>query len=272
MERGEVSDVRKRRNKWVIPLVLVVLILLITIVVLGVTLSGSQSAGLKTDFLNRCQKFKEYNCQDVWNTFKQAFVNRDPCNVSENAYDPLIAAVPFKRLCNRTIFWSKTKKAVHELTRRTECLQTMEDTVLGSILDNLNWCGKKGSEETFTTGCPEWNECVNNSVRSFWGRASAGFAEAACGDVSVMLNGSISTPFNPSSVFASIEVPRINATKVKSLNVVLVTNSVTNCSDGSLQNLKTKLDQRIVYTCKEVTESQITDCGAQLEKTCGRCW
>uniref|UniRef100_A0A1A8BQM0 ADP-ribosyl cyclase/cyclic ADP-ribose hydrolase n=1 Tax=Nothobranchius kadleci TaxID=1051664 RepID=A0A1A8BQM0_NOTKA len=272
MERGEVGDVRKKRSKWAIPLVLlVVLVLLIIIaVVLGVTLTGRQSAGLKTDFLNRCQNFKGYDCENIWKTFKQVFVNRDPCNVSEEAYDPLIAAVPFKRLCNQTMLWSKTNKAVHELTTGRDCLQTIEDTVLGSSLNNLSWCGMKGSEETFTTGCPEWNECVNNSVRSFWRRASAAFAEVACGDVSVMLNGSISTPFNPTSVFASIEVPRLNSTKVKSLNVVLVTNSVSNCSNASLQSLKTKLDQRIVYTCKEVTESQITDCSAKPD--CGRCW
>lgn len=26
--------------------------------------------------------------------------------------------------------------------------------------------------ETFTTGCPGWTDCVNNTVRSFWNRVS----------------------------------------------------------------------------------------------------
>lgn len=27
--------------------------------------------------------------------------------------------------------------------------------------------------ETFTTGCPGWSDCENNTVRSFWNRVSA---------------------------------------------------------------------------------------------------
>lgn len=31
--------------------------------------------------------------------------------------------------------------------------------------------------ETFTTGCPGWTDCENNTVRSFWNRASAAVSE-----------------------------------------------------------------------------------------------
>ncbi|KAJ0059698.1 hypothetical protein NL108_011188, partial [Boleophthalmus pectinirostris] len=121
------------------------------------------------------------------------------------------------------MFWSKTKNVVHDFTSKRECFITIEDTFLGSLLDGLTWCGKEGSKDTFTSDCPGWTSCVNNTVRSFWNKASASYAEVACGNVSVMLNGSIATPFHPASIFASIEMKNFNPVIMNSLNVVLVT-------------------------------------------------
>ncbi|TNN24944.1 ADP-ribosyl cyclase/cyclic ADP-ribose hydrolase 1 [Liparis tanakae] len=79
---------------------------------------------------------------------------------------------------------------------------------------------------------------------------------SACGDVSVMLNGSIATPFHPASTFASIELERFHFPKVKRLKVILVSgeNSATNCKNASLKDLQKKLDPKITYECKEVSE------------------
>lgn len=43
------------------------------------------------------------------------------------------------------MFWSKTKDVVHDYNGKTSCFVTMEDTLLGSVLDKLTWCGKEGS-------------------------------------------------------------------------------------------------------------------------------
>lgn len=43
------------------------------------------------------------------------------------------------------MFWSKTKDMVHDFTGRRGCFTTMEDTLLGSVLDGLSWCGREGS-------------------------------------------------------------------------------------------------------------------------------
>ncbi|KAE8279716.1 ADP-ribosyl cyclase/cyclic ADP-ribose hydrolase 1 [Larimichthys crocea] len=190
------------------------------------------------------------------------------------AYDPFIAEAHFKPACNRMLFWSKTKDVVHDFTNKRDCFVTLEDTLLGSVVDGLTWCGKEGSSETFTTGCPGWTDCVNNSVRSFWNRASAAFGEAACGDVTAMLNGSIETPFSPYSIFASIEAPRLSSSRVKKLNVVLVTqpDSVTNCETASLKDLQKELDQGIVYNCQEVPEAKVQECASNSHIACGACW
>ncbi|XP_056880114.1 ADP-ribosyl cyclase/cyclic ADP-ribose hydrolase 1-like [Takifugu flavidus] len=107
------------------------------------------------------------------------------------------------------MFWSKTERVVHAYNDKRKCFVMMEDTLLGSVLNNLIWCGKEGSNETFTWFCPKCDTYEDNPVRSFWTQGSAKFAEAAAGDATVMLNGSI--PFNNTSVFAKTEVPNLNS-------------------------------------------------------------
>lgn len=46
------------------------------------------------------------------------------------------------------MFWSKTKDVVHDFTEKRDCFLTLEDTLLGSVLDGLTWCGKEGSSGT----------------------------------------------------------------------------------------------------------------------------
>ncbi|KAF7667735.1 hypothetical protein LDENG_00050800 [Lucifuga dentata] len=279
MERGEYrSPVKKRRSRGVF-VGIIVAVLLVTVVAVSVGVTLSHKDNFKTTFTKRCQeltnKDKKLDCQIVWTAFEMAYVGRDPCNVPVEAYDPVIATAAFEPSCNRMMFWSKTKDVVHDFTEKKDCFVTLEDTLLGSVLDDLTWCGKEGSKETFTTGCPGWADCENNPVRSFWNRASAGFADVACGDVTAMLNGSIMTPFSPTSIFASVEVKRFNSTRMRSLNVVLVTEDrslVTNCTNASLKDLQKELDKGIKYNCKEVTESQLDACSSDPEKPCGSCW
>ncbi|XP_041823848.1 ADP-ribosyl cyclase/cyclic ADP-ribose hydrolase 1-like [Melanotaenia boesemani] len=273
MERGEFRGSGKRRRKCCLILCVAVILIIIIAVVLSLTLR-QETSDFKTIFLDRCKKFKENNCENIWEVFQKIYVNRDPCQVPMEAYDPLITAAPFKPSCNKTMFWSKTKDVVHSFTEKRDCFLTMEDTLLGSVLDGLTWCGKEGSNETLTTGCPGWTECENNTVRSFWNRASAEFADTACGNVTVMLNGSIMTPFDSRSIFGSIEVKRFNSKRVRNLNVLLVMqkNAVVNCTTDSLQELQKVLDKGIKYNCKEVPESLIEECSSHPEKPCESCW
>ncbi|MEQ2265516.1 hypothetical protein XENORESO_008349 [Xenotaenia resolanae] len=275
MESGEGRRQEKRRKRrgLILAVIAVILLVVILAIVLGVTLSKRRD-DFNTKFMERCQKFKGYNCQKIWDAFQQAYVNRDRCDVPTEAYDPLIATVPFESLCNRMMFWSKTKNVVHDFTGGKDCFKTVEDTLLGSVLNGLEWCGKNGSSETFTTDCPKWEECEKSAVRSFWNRVSAAFGDFACGNVTVMLNGSIDTPFSPTSIFASIEVKKFKSPKVKNLNVVLVIqkNSVTNCTNESLKNLTMGLDKGIGYRCVEVPDSHLKECGSDPEKPCGACW
>lgn len=44
------------------------------------------------------------------------------------------------------MFWSRSKQVVHDFTEKTDCFITLEDTLLGSVLDGLSWCGKENSK------------------------------------------------------------------------------------------------------------------------------
>ncbi|XP_060950148.1 ADP-ribosyl cyclase/cyclic ADP-ribose hydrolase 1-like [Limanda limanda] len=276
LDPGDVPRPEKRRSRRtcvILGVVAGVLLLCVTVAVVMVTVPHKPER-LEATFISRCELFQGYDCQKLWSAFQQAYVGKDPCKVPMESYDPLIAAAPFKPACNRMMFWSKTKDLVQEFTEKRGCFLTLEETVLGFVLDGLTWCGKEGSSETFTSGCPGWGECENNPVGSFWKRASAAFADVACGDVSAVLNGSIETPFSPKSIFGSIELKMFNSTKVRSLNIVLVSqeNAVSNCTNASFKDLQRELDAGIKYNCKEMAESKFNECSPDPEKPCGPCW
>ncbi|KAM9712250.1 ADP-ribosyl cyclase/cyclic ADP-ribose hydrolase 1-like isoform 2-T3 [Menidia menidia] len=225
--------------------------------------------------LSRVDSLDRTKCEQLWDAFQKAYVKKHPCKVPTEAYDPLMTLAPIEPLQDKAMFWSKTKDVVHDFTGKTDCFVTVEDSLLGSVLDGLTWCGKKGSSETLTTGCPDWNTCPNNSVSSFWKRISTAFADAAKGDVTVMLNGSITKPFDDKSIFASVEVERLKSPRIKNLKVVLVADKKagTKCKNGSLKALQEKLEKKkIKYDCKDVPQSQVKKCSSDGKKTCGSCW
>ncbi|KAK2859659.1 hypothetical protein Q5P01_004279 [Channa striata] len=250
--RGGSRSPDKRRRKCLIVAAVLAALLLVAVLALALGLARRQDPdAFQQTFLRRCEAFKGYDCQNVWEAFTRAYVGRDPCRVPAEAYDPLIAAVPFVPACNRMMFWSKTSHVVHDFTEKKNCFITLEDTLLGFVLNNLTWCGKEGSRETFTTMCPSWRDCENNSVGSFWNRASAAFADVACGDVTAMLNGSLSTPFSSASIFGKIE---------------------DKLHERLSKRFAKRAARRITYGCKEVAQSRIQECSSNPETPCGDCW
>ncbi|TWW70769.1 ADP-ribosyl cyclase/cyclic ADP-ribose hydrolase 1-like [Takifugu flavidus] len=253
----------------------VLLLVLVVETTLGATLSRKPpQQTFKETFIARCHQYNGSDCETIWSTFEQAYVGRDPCKIPTDAYNPLFQVAPIETPPDKAMFWSKTKDVVDAYNDKRKCFVTMKDTLLGSVLDDLSWCGKEGSSETFTSDCPDWNYCEDNPVRSFWTQGSTKFAEAAAGDATVMLNGSIATPFDNSSFFAKTEVPNLKYPKVRKLTVVLVTKAtpVSTCSNESLDELRRKLGSNIIYECKEVSETRINECASNNNISCTDCW
>ncbi|CAJ1082629.1 ADP-ribosyl cyclase/cyclic ADP-ribose hydrolase 1-like [Xyrichtys novacula] len=221
--------------------------------------------------MRKCLEFPEEKqiCENKWAAFKQAYIGKDKCSIIEENYDKLFAETPFKHPCSKTMFWSKTYELVHKYTEKTECLFTLEDTLLGYVLNGLSWCGEPGSNETLTDKC---EDCRPNPVNSFWQVASRKFALHACEGASVMLDGERTEPYDSNSFFGSVEVPSLQSPQVKSLTVVLVNKeSGRNCTCEALGSLRKDLDSRIGCTCKAVSKSQVEKC-IEDDTPCGTCW
>ncbi|KAK2819674.1 hypothetical protein Q7C36_021320 [Tachysurus vachellii] len=282
MENERVIDHsrRKRRIKFLLILLAVLIFVVVLVIVFGAIASGKKSS-FKDVVIKRCQTFlkehsnmaRENDCEIIWKAFEQAYIGRDPCDIPPEAYDPLINSVKQDVVCNTMLFWSKTKDMVQAFTDKRDCLVILEGTLLGALFDGLTWCSKNESQETFTTDCPSWSYCQNNSVRSFWNRASSNFAATACGNVSAMLNGSLEAPFSSTSTFGSIEVKMLDHSKVNSLTVLLVTKETdtTTCDNPSFHSLQNTLDTKIAYKCRKVPYSKVEGCISDLEIPCSDC-
>ncbi|XP_065144032.1 ADP-ribosyl cyclase/cyclic ADP-ribose hydrolase 1-like isoform X2 [Paramisgurnus dabryanus] len=282
------SNVKSKRKPYILAgtaTVLVLAIILAVVLVCTIKSEPEGNNGLKETVLSRCQSYVNSNpsalsgndCEDIWKAFEHAYVGKDPCSVPPETYNHLMNSVQQKIPCN-TLFWSGTKEMVFAFTKDRDCLMTLEETLLGSMFNGLTWCSNNGSKETFTTGCPVWTKCVNNPVRSFWNRASANFAATACGNVSVMLNGSKNNPFNTESIFATVEIKNFNPTTMDSLTVLLVTENkdMTTCSNESLENLQSIFSsgplKSVGYKCRVVPQAKVMECIDDLEIPCSSCW
>ncbi|KAK7887246.1 hypothetical protein WMY93_026867 [Mugilogobius chulae] len=104
--------------------------------------------------------------------------------------------------------------------------------------------------------CPEWSACENHPVFSLWRQASQNFAETACGNITVLLNGSISNAFNRTSLFGSVELDSLHPQRVHYVNIHVVASlkgpRIESCSRGSVLDLINILQNRgFRWTCKD---------------------
>lgn len=216
-------------------------------------------------FLGRCFSYtqilrpemSDQDCQEILSTFKGAFVSKNPCKITREDYEPLVKLATQTIPCNKTLFWSKSKHLAHQYTRVEGKMFTLEDTLLGYIADDLWWCGDPSTSDMNYDSCPHWDEnCPNNPVSVFWKVVSQKFAEAACGVVQVMLNGSLTEPFYKNSTFGSVEVFNLDPKKVHKLQAWVMhdieADSSNSCSGSSINDLKLIVHQRnITFACQD---------------------
>ncbi|XP_041670503.1 ADP-ribosyl cyclase/cyclic ADP-ribose hydrolase 1-like [Cheilinus undulatus] len=255
------------RNSFTFTFVVVVLILVPSVLL---------NPAFKDTFKKKCLAYKndKTTCEKMWVTFEKAYVGKQSKEVLPANYDTLFAENPYTHPCDKTMLWSGVSREpgqdlVHEFTAKKKTYFCLEDTWLGHILDDLTWCGKKNSKETFT----ECEKEKPNPVFSFWVKASEKIGQYACGEVVVVLDGSRhEQPFYSQSVLATTEIPNMRTSVVtKLMVVVLVKENKFQCNKQSLKDLKKMLDEKkIAYDCKEVTETDFRNC--INSKICGSPW
>ncbi|CAI7935224.1 ADP-ribosyl cyclase/cyclic ADP-ribose hydrolase 1 [Podarcis lilfordi] len=244
------SSSRTQRHKLILAGTMVVLVVLVSAVLLAVLIPGRKGTPgsevlqwkgqgttkqLQELVLGRCYNYiacsdvtvnpelRDKDCLKIWELFQNAFMYKHPCNATEEDFQPLMALATQSILCNKSLFWTKTKDLVHRYTNTNRDFLTLEDTLLGYMADGLSWCGDPSSPGVNYESCPEWTECENNPSSMYWKMSSKMFAEAACGITQVMLNGSIEAgAFRNNSIFGSVEVVNLNPNKVSKMQIWLM--------------------------------------------------
>uniref|UniRef100_H3D817 ADP-ribosyl cyclase/cyclic ADP-ribose hydrolase n=1 Tax=Tetraodon nigroviridis TaxID=99883 RepID=H3D817_TETNG len=210
------------------------------------------------DYVTRVKPGLRYDCEDIWRRFEEAVGRQAPCNVTVEDYGRMFYAMAqtWAPPCGRFLFWSKTKTFVQTLVAALRHFWTLEDTLAGFMFNDLLWCGRE-DEAGFDFGsCPGWSACQHHPVYSLWRRASQKFAESACGNVTVLLNGSVAQAFSRNSMFGSVELDGLDPCRVNYVNIKVVSDqegaSRESCGRGSVVDLIQILRSRgFRWTCAD---------------------
>ncbi|XP_010770731.1 ADP-ribosyl cyclase/cyclic ADP-ribose hydrolase 1-like [Notothenia coriiceps] len=200
------------------------------------------------------------DCEEIWRQFEEAVVRQSSCNVTVEDYNHMFYAMAQTWPCDRFLFWSKTRTLMHIYAAVVPHYWTLEDTLVGYMFNDLIWCGQEEDSGFDFSSCPEWSACRNHPVYSLWRQASQNFAEMACGNITVLLNGSIVNAFSRKSMFGSVELDSLNACRVDYVNIKVVTNLdgpfIESCSEGSIVDLIQILQSRgFRWTCTDNEET-----------------
>ncbi|PKU36079.1 adp-ribosyl cyclase cyclic adp-ribose hydrolase 2 [Limosa lapponica baueri] len=114
----------------------------------------------------------EKNCSGMWEAFKNAFINKDPCSILPKDYELFINLSLHTIPPNKSLFWENNQLLVNTFGGRGRRYMSLGDTLFGFFGDFLNWCGQAESAELDYESCPTMEECENNAVDSFWRMAS----------------------------------------------------------------------------------------------------
>ncbi|KAM4807638.1 ADP-ribosyl cyclase/cyclic ADP-ribose hydrolase 2 [Rhinophrynus dorsalis] len=160
------------------------------------------------------------NCSAIWEAFKNAFVNKDPCSVLPADYELYIKLTLHDIPVNKSLFWENNKQLVHRYANKAIHYMPLGDTLIGWLGDNLNWCGRASDPGMEYSSCPTTKECENNAQESFWRIASVTYAQHSSGEIQIMLNGS--TPggaFPIPSFLADFEIPNFQRHNISCINI-----------------------------------------------------
>ncbi|XP_003979462.3 ADP-ribosyl cyclase/cyclic ADP-ribose hydrolase 1-like [Takifugu rubripes] len=226
---------------------------------------------IKHIVMGRCYEYStlvnpgvRYDCESIWRHFEEAVCCQTPCNTTVEDYRHMFYAMAqaWALPCGRFLFWSKTKTFVQTFVAALRYFWTLEDTLAGYMFNDLLWCGQEDNDGFDFGSCPGWSACERHPVYSLWRRASQNFAEMACGNVTVLLNGSVVDAFNRESMFGSVELDSLDPCRVDHVNIKVVTDRegpfMESCSRGSVLDLIEILRTRgFRWTCADNDRTQM---------------
>ncbi|KAK2140725.1 hypothetical protein LSH36_1265g00012 [Paralvinella palmiformis] len=193
---------------------------------------------LKEIFLGRCWEFQELvnpdpfvdrgkDCDALWGHFTSAFAYKEPCATTDADYEPFATAAVHALSEHENLFWESVYPFVTEFSSNGKRYTTIADTLLGYMVDQLQWCGQLEDPGINYDNCPTDDDCekVNGQTPnySYWLKTSDYFSAETIGRSSVLLNGSHQLPFDSQSIFATRELvnlrPELN---VSHLHIIIL--------------------------------------------------
>ncbi|XP_010575112.1 PREDICTED: ADP-ribosyl cyclase/cyclic ADP-ribose hydrolase 2 isoform X2 [Haliaeetus leucocephalus] len=196
----------------------------------------------------------EKNCSEIWEAFKNAFINKDPCSILPKDYELVINLSLHTIPPNKSLFWENNQLLVKSFADRGRRYMSLGDTLFGFFGDFLNWCGQANSAEKITclpTGldyesCPTMEECENNAVDSFWRMASITYAQHSSGVIHVLLNGSaVGGAYPAPGFFADYEIPNLQKDKISKIVIWVVDDiegpDIESCGTHTVKILENRL-------------------------------
>ncbi|KAJ3581161.1 hypothetical protein NHX12_016973, partial [Muraenolepis orangiensis] len=235
---------------------------------------GGTTPNLKTIVIGRCYNYitlinptSRCDCKEVWRLFEEAVAPRSSCSIQVKDYQEIFSIMPQNSPCHQFLFWSKTRWTMEAYTALMEQVYTLEDMLVGYVFNQLVWCrhhqhaaGGVWQRGFLTPTCEsggkvptpppgaEWSTGPHHPVYSLWRQVSQEFAEAACGNITVLLNGSIHSAFNRESMFGSVELNSLNPGTVEYVNIKVVFDLrgpfIESCGRGSIVDLIEILQHR----------------------------
>jgi len=219
---------------------------------------------------NSYLKTFNWDCQAIYNNFTAAYTGKDPTNVTQPDYQPFLRQALHPVPLNKSMFWTGSSSVtysgttipnrdiVHEYSYFGYRFWTLEDTMWGSMINGLNFCGASLAAQTMNNSIFNFSTCPSygspGSSSNFWKAASAQFAQQARGDVYMLgyannkriyrTGNSTDYPGELPSVFASIEIFNLNASQITSFTALIIPNPaypLEKCGSGSIAQMQNDL-------------------------------
>ncbi|XP_045201047.1 ADP-ribosyl cyclase/cyclic ADP-ribose hydrolase-like isoform X2 [Mercenaria mercenaria] len=221
-------------------------------------------------FLGRCLEYQELtkgtliqpvkvNCTELWSVFAKAWIHKDPRSIVPSDFDEFFDTAKQTDLPkDKILLWSGTYGIAHEYSNQGRRYVTLEDSLIGYLVNGLTWCGMVCSkcDGINYVECPEFSDLPREANQAFWGGASRTFARTSSGMVRLMVSGTNENrqAYSKESYFGQFELPSLSSDV--HLQVILVNFldkiPLERCNTGSLVALQKDVESRgLSYSCTE---------------------
>jgi len=228
----------------------------------AVSFAQSTTPHINEVFIGKCYEKNPTGvvCSDLWQEFSAAAVIGNNV-VNDTDYAPFFKVSDFSTPKDNILFWSGNQAFAIALANDGTRFTTVEETSTGYILNGLSWCGVPGAVPPrfdYTNPCLYPSNSTYYGTQGVWAQSSKRFAQGAQGNITILLQPAQLQykegpymAYRNTSVFSQVELPNINASRVTSATVLLITNLTLapeeHCGSGSLITLQKELKERLGF-------------------------